>query len=119
MIQRNAWAPRWNEEVPSSLTETGVLIRMAKKNTKWPTTVEEAADRILAQIVRGTKREDPGLFHHGWGTGIRNAFGLWKGNQALLESSSSGSWHPDDYSRLDRDVYETQVSGTGARRAGC
>jgi hypothetical protein len=57
----------------------------------WPKTVDEAVTRILAEMddadkarVRGTKKEDLIEFHHGWGTGIRNEFGLWKGNTNLL-----------------------------------
>jgi hypothetical protein len=48
--------------------------------------------------VRGTPRGDLIRFHHGWGTGIRNAFGLWGGNRALLDSCGGG--HPDDASMV-------------------
>ncbi len=71
----------------------------------WPTTVEEAADRILAGMtaedkacVRERAREELSAFHFGWGTGIRNAFGLWRGNRALLESS--GTMDPDHCSMV-------------------
>lgn len=70
-----------------------------------PKTVEEAVDRILAGMddenktrVRQTPREKLILFHHGWGTGIRNSFGLWGGNAALLESC--GEKHPDSASMV-------------------
>lgn len=70
-----------------------------------PKTVEEAVNRILAGMddanktrVRETPRDKLILFHHGWGTGIRNAFGLWSGNTALLESC--GERHPDDASMV-------------------
>lgn len=70
-----------------------------------PKTVDEAVNRILAEMddenkarVRQTPREKLILFHHGWGTGIRNAFGLWRGNAALLESC--GERHPDDASMV-------------------
>lgn len=70
-----------------------------------PRTVEEAADRLIGVLsaadlkkVRETKRQDLILYHFGWGTGIRNEFGLWQGNSALLESS--GSFHPDDCSMM-------------------
>jgi hypothetical protein len=69
----------------------------------WPATIEEAVDRLLPSIsdedkaiVRDTAEEDLIRFHHGWGTGIRNAFGLWRGNRALL--ASTGASHPDDAS---------------------
>jgi len=71
----------------------------------WPRTVDEAATRILADMkgadktrVRETKREDLIFFHHGWGTGIRNEFGLWKGNTNLL--ADCHAHHPDDASMV-------------------
>ena len=71
----------------------------------WPRTVDEAATRILADMkgadktrVRETKREDLIFFHHGWGTGIRNEFGLWKGNTNLL--ADCHAQHPDDASMV-------------------
>jgi hypothetical protein len=78
----------------------------------WPATVDEAVTRLLAGLsaddkarVRATPAEDLILFHHGWGTGIRNAFGLWRGNRALLEACGGG--HPDDASMvIIRSVWE-------------
>lgn len=74
----------------------------------WPATVDEAATRLVATLdeeskgrVRETKREDLIQFHHGWGTGIRNGFGLWRGNSRLLASCGAGKpVHPDDCSML-------------------
>ena len=48
--------------------------------------------------VRETKREDLILFHHGWGTGIRNEFGLWRGNTNLMADCHAK--HPDDASMV-------------------
>lgn len=74
-------------------------------NEKWPATLDEAVDQIVSGLsdedkarVRGTPREDLIMFHHGWGTGIRNSYGLWGGNNALLESCGGG--HPDDASMV-------------------
>jgi len=86
---------------------------VATQDSGWPKTVEEAANLILERMseddkdrVRKTQREDLILYHHGWGTGIRNAFGLWLGNTALLESS--GCSHPDDCSmRIIELVWES------------
>src|ERR1035441_4845342 len=57
----------------------------------WPKTVDEAVANLLAGMddaektrVRDTKKEDLILFHHGWGTAIRNDFGLWRGNTNLM-----------------------------------
>jgi hypothetical protein len=72
----------------------------------WPTTVADAARNIVSVLdegskarVRATKKEDLIQFHHGWGTGIRNELGLWRGNTKLLESCGGGKpVHPDSCS---------------------
>lgn len=73
----------------------------------WPTTVEATVDDIISALseknketVRTTKREDLIKFHHGWGTGIRNHYGLWRGNNKLLESACGRACHPDDASMI-------------------
>ena len=74
----------------------------------WPTTVDEAARRIASEMndeskarVRATKKDDLIRYHHGWGTGIRNSLGLWRGNVKLSESCGQGKWvHPDDCSMI-------------------
>ncbi len=72
----------------------------------WPQTVEQAVGRILAEMpeewkerVRSMPRADLVVFHFGWGTGIRKAFGLWGGNTALMRSCAEES----GYSYLDAD----------------
>lgn len=64
----------------------------------WPTTVNEAAESIVATMdedskgrVRTTKKEQLGEFYFGWGMGIRNSLGLWRGNEKLLESCGNGT----------------------------
>src|SRR5689334_14439712 len=80
----------------------------------WPQTVDEAVDRLLQGIsdkdketVRTTPKDELYKFHFVWGMGIRNAFGLWKGNAALMKScaemrygpgSDARFMHPDDAS---------------------
>lgn len=78
---------------------------------KWPTTCEEAVAWIVRdldteskELVRNTSREDLIRFHHGWGTSIRNSFGLWQGNRALFDSCMEGAqgeeFHPDTVSMI-------------------
>jgi len=74
---------------------------------EWPTTLDAVVKDILAslpdedkEIVRKTKRNDLIMFHHGWGTGIRNYYGLWRGNDKLIESACGGPCHPDDASMI-------------------
>jgi hypothetical protein len=71
----------------------------------WPKTVDEAVTSILADMkdadrtrIRDTKKEDLISFHHGWGTGIRDEFGLWRGNTNLMTACHAD--HPDDASMV-------------------
>ncbi len=67
---------------------------MTKGDISWPATVDEAVSRLLTtmtkkdlETVRDTPERDiPAAFHFGLGTAIRNRFGLWNGNTALLLS---------------------------------
>jgi hypothetical protein len=78
----------------------------------WPKTVDQAVTRLIEgmddeekKMIRDTKKEDLIQFHHGWGTGIRNEFGLWKGNTNLLADCHAD--HPDDASMvIVRAVWE-------------
>jgi hypothetical protein len=74
---------------------------------EWPKTVAEAVSDILQSMTDPDKEElrktalpDLILFHHGWGTGIRNRYGLWRGNIDLLISACGRPCHPDDASML-------------------
>jgi hypothetical protein len=71
----------------------------------WPRTVEEAVTRLSSQMSAedkayiATKPEEELIqFHHGWGTSIRNEFGLWRGNTQLLASCGSSDMDPDSAS---------------------
>lgn len=83
----------------------------------WPKTVDEAADLILAEmseenktLVRETSRERLIRFHFTWGLGIRNAFGLWRGNHELLDSC--GCSHADECStRIMERVWDRLHQG--------
>jgi len=73
----------------------------------WPTTVQATVADILGSLsdedkatLRKTKKDDLILFHHGWGTGIRNHYGLWRGNDKLIESACGKGCHPDDASMV-------------------
>jgi hypothetical protein len=72
---------------------------------QWPTTVKDEVDDLIARMsaedkerVRTTKKEDLIQFHIGWGTGIRNDYGLWRGNDKLMLSACGHPCHPDDAS---------------------
>lgn len=88
--------------LPSCLVAQEVL-----EADSWPTTVEAVVRDILSRMpaedketVRNTKKAELIRFHHGWGTGIRNHYGLWRGNSALIESACGAPCHPDDASMV-------------------
>jgi hypothetical protein len=86
-------------------------------NPEWPATLDEAVAKILdgmkdqdRALVRATPRDGLIRFHHGWGTGIRNTFGLWGGNRALLDACGGG--HPDDASMVIIEAVWERLQGT-------
>lgn len=74
----------------------------------WPTTCDSAVARLTTQLpeseeesLAAMKRSDLILLHYGFGTVIRNEFGLWGGNLALIKScSGKRNVHPDDVSMI-------------------
>lgn len=73
----------------------------------WPTSVQATVEDILKLLsdedkatLRETRKDDLIMFHHGWGTGIRNHYGLWRGNDKLIESACGKGCHPDDASMV-------------------
>ena len=63
--------------------------------------------------VRDTKKEGLIKFHHGWGTGIRNHYGLWRGNEELIESACGKGCHPDDASMVIIEAVWTALQDEG------
>ncbi len=69
----------------------------------WPETVTEAVNAVLSTMTEKDKsvvgemtEENLILLHHGFGTGLRNSLGLWRGNDKLLLDCNKT--HPDDCS---------------------
>jgi hypothetical protein len=66
---------------------------VANNENPYPLTVEEAVDRLHANIslndeilLAAMTEDDLTDLHFSIGHHIRNEFGLWSGNEALLES---------------------------------
>ena len=73
----------------------------------WPTTYEEAVTRLLDEIpdeerygLMTTPRSDLNKWHYILGMTIRERYGLWQGNIALLRSCAAhgGGFGPDSTS---------------------
>jgi hypothetical protein len=82
-----------------------LLSAFSMAENEWPKTLNEAVSNILNTMdeesknkVRQTPKDDLIKYHHGWGTGIRNEFGLRKGNKELILSACGKPCHPDDAS---------------------
>lgn len=81
-------------------------VKEEDENAGLPQTLEAAVDEIVSSLsdedkktVMETSFNELILYHHGWGTGIRNSFGLWRGNSELLKSAcGSEDCHPDSAS---------------------
>lgn len=63
------------------------------KKEDWPKTYEEAVYNIINKLnddtkaeILETKYEKLIGFNRLWGMGIRNNFGLWRGNHELMQS---------------------------------
>ncbi len=79
--------------------------------SEWPESCSEAVEYLVEGMsdkdrstVRNTQKENLINFHFGWGMGIRNDFGLWRGNDRLISScmelNSTNDAHPDSISMI-------------------
>jgi hypothetical protein len=75
---------------------------------KVPSNVEEAINMFLnaltdeeKQALKGIEEDQVALFHHTWGTLIRNEWSMWEKNTLLTNSFKQiGISHPDDMSGI-------------------
>lgn len=71
-------------------------------------TVDEVVDILITRLssedlnyLKNSTQADRYWLHFGLGIGIRNSFGLWKGNEALLKDACGGQiCHPDEASSI-------------------
>ena len=63
----------------------GQLKKVVKKKKKWPKSLDEAVERLVAElsdedkkILKDTPEEELAKYHFGIGMYIRNEFGLWQ-----------------------------------------
>jgi len=82
-------------------------LAFAQQSSHWPTTVDEAVNILVANLdekgkitITQTIEENLVMYNTFWGGGIRNDFGLWRGNKELLASCGSTDIHPDSASMV-------------------
>ena len=80
---------------------------MPEGNGHWPRSIKEAVSLLLKGLSQHAKLglkqatgEDLAVLHATLSTTIRNDFGLWSGNTALLKACGSEAIHPDDASMV-------------------
>jgi hypothetical protein len=78
-----------------------------KLDAPSPTTFEAVVRDIIAGLspedrarIKTTSKPDLIKFHHGWGTSIRNRYGLWQSNSKLVHAACGRPCHPDDASMI-------------------
>ncbi len=70
---------------------------VVRERLHWPTSLDEAVDRLLSTLK--AIPDDP-MAELEIGMAIRNSFGLWGANRALLRSCGSESMSTDDASAV-------------------
>ncbi|MDP2644234.1 MAG: hypothetical protein Q8P24_04795 [Desulfobacterales bacterium] len=77
-------------------------VRVKRMNLNSPRTVDEAVDRLIAElplkdkaILANMTEEELDQPHFTIGNYIRNNFGLWTGNESLMESCRAVSENDD------------------------
>lgn len=83
-----------------------------------PETLDEAVDMIIATIPDDQKAafaagsDDLRHFHHGWGTGLRNDWGLWFGLTPISRYlREHGLFHGDDQSGVIMEAVMARLKG--------
>ena len=83
---------------------------------KLPKTVKEAVALLLSQmsgrdklVLRNINKDSLILFHLTWGEEIRNKFGLWSGNDALIKDVKVD--HPDSVSTVIMEAVWEELQG--------
>ena len=83
------------------------MIALPKANPDQPETVEHAVDRIVTRLsdaerdtIRNMAEADLTLLHLSLGAKIRDEFGLWGDNPALLTACGSPDMHADSASAV-------------------
>ena len=96
------------EEILELLESMEAYLQMVgERMEQWPTSVEGAVEQLLSQmtesnkaVLRDATEDDLVMIHYDLGLSIRNSFGLWAGNKALLKSCGAEDMHPDDASAI-------------------
>lgn len=77
------------------------------KEGRIPKNLHECIEQLLQSLTpraiaefKSTKEEKIIRYHHGFGTGLRNSWGLWSGSRLKKYFNSLGIYHADDMSGI-------------------
>lgn len=84
--------------------------------SQWPKTLDEAVKICLLtmtpeekELIKFTPKENLIWFHFDWALNMRNEFGMWEGNNELLESC--GTTDPDEASMAIVEAVRAELRG--------
>jgi hypothetical protein len=88
-----------------------------------PENLDQALDELPRVVgaanVDQFERHDPIEFHHGFGTALRNCWGLWAGGDGLASwFAEQGITHPDDMSSIVLTSFHRKLNGKEIDLAG-
>ena len=86
-----------------SLAPAEIKVELDLRPTTLEGVVRDIIERLSAEdraLVKSRRKEELIKFHHGWGTGIRNRYGLWESNSKLVQAACGKPCHPDEASMI-------------------
>lgn len=80
---------------------------VATNSSNVPSTLDEAIIQLKTKLseddlnlIKNGSEADLAMLHHGFGTGLRNSWGLWSGSSLSRWFNQKGIDHPDDMSGI-------------------
>ncbi len=105
------------QETKGKGTSARVRVFDKRHRSYIPMDLEDAMDELDRTInpkdkerIR-TSKEDSVMYHHGFGTGLRNGWGLWGGSRLARWFDERGIFHPDDMSGIILDAWFNRLRG--------
>jgi hypothetical protein len=87
----------------------------------WPVTVDAVVADMIARLpedfkakLRGKEQKDI-VTYFGFPLWVRNYYGLWRGNNALIEDACGKPCHPDNASGIIIDRFLAELAATPAK----
>lgn len=105
------------QETKGKGTRARVRVFDKRHRSYIPMDLEDAMDELDRTINPKdkeriqTSKEDSVMYHHGFGTGLRNGWGLWGGSRLARWFDERGIFHPDDMSGIILEAWFNRLRG--------